>query len=94
MDKRFIIQNNNSCYLKFKVRTGMRKFRIALSNDSVEVSVREVPYNNKANLEILKEFSRIMKRPVCFTGCTKTKQKCIVIENMTCEELMNILRQS
>ena len=56
--------------------------------------MRAAPENNKANMEIIKEFSRLFKRNIRFTGSVKTKQKCVIIENITRDELIRIIEKS
>ncbi len=94
MNNKIITENGNDCYIKFRAKTREKEFRILLSDDSMQVSVRAAPENNKANMEILKEFSRLFKRNIKFTGSVKTKQKCVIIENITYDELIRIIEKS
>ena len=94
MNNKTITETGNNCYLNFRTKTRENEFRILLSDDSAQVCVRAAPENNKANMEIIKEFSRLFKRNIRFTGSVKTKQKCVIIENITRGELIRIIEKS
>jgi len=64
-----------------KIKTGQKKFRIEKNANSEKwtISVRSEPKDNKANLEIIKEMSKIYKNVRIIRGKT-SKNKTILVE--------------
>lgn len=87
-----IRQVGDDCHVNFKVCLKSTKFKVCFVNNIIEVSVTENPINNKVNVQILKEFQKIFKRSVKFKGNIKTRHKCVVIENISCDTIINKIR--
>lgn len=80
MDINSFIFNN---YLKILVKTNSKKNKIIgydKEKDAVRVEIKAPAENNKANIEIVKYFSRLLKKKVRIKSGLKSKIKLLVID--------------
>tara|TARA_Y100000310_G_C20677729_1_gene814066 strand:+ start:2673 stop:2885 length:213 start_codon:yes stop_codon:yes gene_type:complete len=65
--------------IKIKVKTNQPKTEIIEKGDVWKVNVKAKPENNKANLEIIKFFSKLFKKNVKIINGLKNKEKLLEI---------------
>lgn len=73
----------NSGTVKILVKTNCRKTEITsydTQNNALKVSVNAKPENNEANKEIIKFFSKLLKKKVSIKSGLRSKQKLLLIE--------------
>jgi len=63
------------------------RFRIAVNEEKIKVYLKSPPEENKANLEIVKEFEKLFGKPVRIISGIKSKKK--KIELPVTEEAWN-----
>ncbi|MFX0069440.1 MAG: DUF167 domain-containing protein [Promethearchaeota archaeon] len=69
------------------MRPNSKHFRIQFEEDELVVHCREAPTKGKANRELIKELSRLFERRVQIVSGSTSRQKRILIESMTVEEV-------
>ncbi|MBW6451202.1 MAG: DUF167 family protein [DPANN group archaeon] len=84
---------NKSCIIEINIKLYSNKFIIQFENDIFKVFVTEIPEKNKVNKEIIKQFSKILKKPVKIISGYKSKKKKIKIDNSTLEEVKFAFKQ-
>jgi uncharacterized protein len=72
---------------KFQI-TGYNKWR-----ETLEVKVKALPTKGKANLEVIKEFSRLTGRNVEIISGNKSQQKTLHIYKIDENEFLKILKE-
>ncbi len=65
--------------IKIKVKTNQPKTEIVEKDKIWKVNVKAKPENNKANLEIIKFFSKLFKKKVKIVNGLKNKEKLLEI---------------
>ncbi len=66
--------------INLKVRTSAPETRITKEeNNLIYLDVKAQPENNKANIEIIKFFSRLYKKPVTIVAGLRTSKKVLEI---------------
>lgn len=78
--------------IEVKVKTARPEFRVRLSNGQVFIDLTEAPEHNKANLELIKMLTRLLKRPVSLVSGATNRTKTLKIENMGRDEVLSLLR--
>jgi uncharacterized protein (TIGR00251 family) len=73
------------------VRPDSREFKIEVEDEELRVYCKESPIKGKVNRELLKELSRLFKRKIEIVGGFTSKQKKILIANISIEEVNKIL---
>ena len=62
--------------VEVSVTTGAKRFAVSAKDGRVKVSLRNPPENNRANLELIKELSSLLGRPVrIIAGQTSRRKK-------------------
>lgn len=72
--------NNN--YLKILVKTNSPKTEITSWDEAkcvLKVNVHAKPENNEANIEVVKYFSKLLKKKVIIKSGTRSKEKLLFI---------------
>lgn len=69
------------------VKPNSKRFKIQFEEDELVVHCREAPIKGKANKELIKELSRLFERRVQIVSGSTSRQKRILIENITVEEV-------
>jgi len=77
--------------LTVRAKPNSSKFSVDVGNEIV-ISCKSPPKNNKANVEIVKELRRMLKKDVTIESGLKSKKKRIKIHNITRQELMELLK--
>ena len=80
-------------YIDVKIRPKSGRFCIKKDHDkkTYVINLKSVPENNKANIELIKELSRLLKREVLLVKGHKSKNKTLMIKDMTLEEFDKLL---
>lgn len=81
----------NSVCIEIRVKPGQPEFKITCACDKVDVELRSKPDKNQANIELVKMFTKILKKPVKVVSGKKSKNKVLKIEYMTKEEVSEVL---
>jgi uncharacterized protein (TIGR00251 family) len=87
-----IREQGSDCIFCFKTKVNCNEFKIIFQNNIIEVEVKNQPQDNKVNIELLKEFKKLFKKSVKFLTGLKMKHKCIIIENITREEVISKIK--
>lgn len=78
--------------IEVKVRTSRSEFRVRTDSGRIIIDLTEAPENNKANLELIKMLTKLLKRPVSLVSGNTSRMKKLKIENMEKEEVLSHLR--
>jgi uncharacterized protein (TIGR00251 family) len=73
------------------VKPDSQEFKIEVKDEEITVYCRESPVKGKVNKELVKELSRIFKRRIEIAAGFTSKQKKILIPNISMEESNEIL---
>lgn len=79
--------------VEVRVKHNQPSFKIIYTTDRIDVELKNKAYQNQANLELIKMFTKILKKPVYLISGNKSKKKLLKIENMTTEEVYDTLRE-
>ena len=77
--------------LSIEVKPSCRDFSMVISDSIIKVNTRSPAHNNKANREVLKEFKRLLKRPVYMIAGGTSNDKVLLIKNCTIAEFRNLV---
>ncbi len=80
MDVSKYVKNN---HLKILVRPNAKKTQLMyydVDKDAVRVDVKAKPEDNEANIEILKFFSKLLKKKILIKTGLKSKEKLLLIK--------------
>lgn len=72
--------------VKTHIRPSSHKFDIKIINDLIVISTKSIAQDNKANMEILKELKRLVKRNASIVSGATSKEKVLLIENCSIEQ--------
>jgi len=89
-----LFETNRGVVLNVHVKPDSREFKIEVEDDELVVHCKESPVKGKVNRELMKELSRIFKRKVEFISGYTSKQKKILIRDVSLEEVNRILSTS
>ena len=81
----------SAAYLEVKVKPDQREFKINRNDGNIVVSLKSSPVKNQANIELIKMFTKILKKPVSIASGKNSKVKVLKIEYMTKEEVLEAL---
>jgi len=73
------------------VKPQSKQFKIQVEKDELLVFCRETPVKGRVNKELTKELSRLFKRRVQILSGFHSRQKRLLIENGTAQEVSEIL---
>lgn len=73
------------------VKPRSEQFKIEAEEDELLVFCRESPVKGRVNGELIKELSRLFKRRVRILSGFRSRQKTLLIENATTQEVSEIL---
>jgi uncharacterized protein (TIGR00251 family) len=68
------------------VRPLSRKFAVSITNNGIAISTKSAAQDNKANLELLKELKRRLRRKVSIVLGVTSKEKVLLIQNCNIED--------
>ena len=91
-----IKETRNGILVQIEVSPQSDKFNIIGYNkwrDNFEVKIKATPTKGKANLEIIKEFSRLTGRKVEIISGKKSRKKTIYIHKIDENQFLKILKE-
>ena len=77
--------------IEIYVKPQSRQFKIEVEEDELLVFCRESPVKGRVNRELIKELSRLFKRRVRILSGFRSRQKRLLIENASIQEVSDIL---
>ena len=86
-------QTANGTLIKILVKPKSKKFEIKFEEETLIVFCRNVPEKGKVNKELIKEFSKMLKRQVEIVSGFTSREKIILVKNMPTAELEVILKR-
>ena len=73
------------------VKPNSRQFQVRIEDDELVISCREEPVKGKVNRELIQELSRLFKRRVEIVSGFSSRQKKVLITDISVEEVDDIL---
>ncbi|NWG10590.1 YggU family protein [Candidatus Bathyarchaeota archaeon] len=86
-----LLKTDQGVVLNVYVKPDSREFRIEVENEELVVHCRESPVKGKVNKELVKALSKLFKRRIEIVAGFTSKQKKILIPNISVEESNKIL---
>jgi uncharacterized protein (TIGR00251 family) len=86
-----LLKTAQGLVLNVYVKPDSRDLKIEVEDDELVVYCKESPVKGKVNRELIKELSRIFKRKVDLISGFTSKQKKILIRDVSLEEVNRIL---
>ena len=80
--------------IEIHVKPQSRQFKIEVEEDELLVFCRESPVKGRVNRALIKELSRLFKRRVQILSGFRSRQKRLLIENASTQEVSDILSQA
>jgi len=77
--------------IEIHVKPRSKQFKIQVEEDELLVFCRESPVKGRVNRELTKELSRLFKRRVQILSGFRSRQKTLLIENASIQEVSEIL---
>ena len=78
-----IQQKDKNIIISVTVKTNQPKTNIQFKENKIYVYLKSTPQKNKANIELVKIFTKVLKRPVILISGQKSKTKRIAVEAIT-----------
>ena len=88
-----IQQKDSNIVISVTVKTNQPNQNIQFKENKIYVYLKSTPQNNKANIELVKIFTKKLKRPVTLKTGHKSKIKKLVAENITTKEALSVLKE-
>ncbi len=82
----------DNTYMEIKVKPNQSGFKIIYADNQITVELKSKPDKNKANIELIKMFTKILKTPVKLVSGKKSKNKTLEIESMTKIQVLEVLK--
>jgi len=82
----YLKETPDGLLIRTHIRPSSHKFDIKIINDLIVISTKSIARDNKANMEILKELKRLVKRNVSIVSGATSKEKVLLIENCSIEQ--------
>ena len=73
------------------VKPNSRQFQVRIEDDELVISCREEPVKGKVNRELIQELSRLFKRRLEIVSGFSSRQKKVLITDISVEEVDDIL---
>ncbi len=73
------------------IKPRSKQFQLAVENDEVTVYCREVPVKGRVNRELIRGLSRLFERRVEIVSGFSSRQKKVLIEDISLKEVNKIL---
>jgi len=84
-------ETDRGTLIEIRVKPQSKQFKIQVEEDELLVFCREAPVKGRVNRELTKELSRLFKRRVQILSGFRSRQKKLLIENATTQEVNGIL---
>ncbi|NOR84608.1 hypothetical protein GQ473_00675 [archaeon] len=88
-----IIQKENNIIITVTVKTNQSKQNIQFNKNKIYVYLKSTPQKNNANIELVKIFTKVLKRPVILISGRKSKIKKLVADNITTKKALETLKE-
>jgi uncharacterized protein (TIGR00251 family) len=88
------VKTDRGVVLNVYVRPDSREFKIEAEDDNLVAYCRESPTKGKVNKELVKKLSRLFKRRVEIVAGFTSKQKRILIADISIEDVNKILHSN
>ena len=88
-----LLRTNRGIVLEVYVKPESREFKIEVDDDELVVYCRESPVKGKVDRELIRELSRVFKRKVELISGFTSRQKKILIRDVSLEEANRILSE-
>jgi len=88
-----MLKTDRGVVLDLYVKPDSREFKIEVEDDELVVYCRESPVKGKVDRELIKELSRVFKRKVELISGFTSRQKKILIRDISLEEANRILSE-
>lgn len=86
-----LIKTDRGVVLNVYVKPNSREFRIEVGEKELVIYCKETPTKGKVNKELVKEFSRLFKKKVEIVSGFNSKQKRILVVDISAEEVNRAL---
>jgi len=86
-----LYQTSKGVILDVHIKPNSKEFQLKLDEDMLIVSCREAPVKGKVNKELLKQLSRLFSRKVELVSGFTSRQKKLLVNDITGEEINKIL---
>jgi uncharacterized protein (TIGR00251 family) len=86
-----LLKTDQGVVLNVYVKPDAREFKIEVEDDDLVVCCREAPVKGKVNRELVKELSRFFKKRTEIVAGFASKQKKILIMDISLEEAYDTL---
>jgi hypothetical protein len=86
-----VLRTDQGVVLDVYVRPDSREFKIRVEDGELVVCCREAPVKGKVNRELVKELSRLFKRRTKIVAGFTSKQKRVLINDISLEEVNDVL---
>ena len=86
-----ITETKNGTVIEVFVKTNQPKFNIKVDGDEIIILCTEEPVKGKVNKEIIKELSKLFHAKIEITSGFTSKQKRLLIKNISKKETENLL---
>jgi len=86
-----LLKIDQGIVLSVYVKPDSREFKIEVEDDELVVHCKESPIKGKVNKELVKEFSRLFKREVEIVSGFTSKQKKVLIADISLDEVADII---
>jgi uncharacterized protein (TIGR00251 family) len=84
-------QTSQGVILDVHIKPNSKEFQLKLDEDMLIVSCREAPVKGKVNKQLLKQLSRLFSRKVELVSGFTSRQKKLLVNDITGEEVNKIL---
>ncbi|HYB68233.1 MAG TPA: DUF167 domain-containing protein [Candidatus Acidoferrales bacterium] len=88
-----MLKTDRGVVLDLYVKPDSREFKIEVEDDELVVYCRESPVKGKVDRELIKELSRVFKRKVELISGFTSRQKKILIRDISLEEADRIFSE-
>ena len=86
-----IIETKEGSVFEVCVKPSSKEFKIVVEGDEIIVFCREEPVKGKVNKELLNEFSRLFHKKVELVSGFTSKQKKVLITDISLDEVADII---
>ena len=86
-----LLKTTQGTVLDVHVKPNSKEFKIKIEEDELIVFCRETPIKGRVNKEVIKELSKLFKKRTEILSGFTSKQKRILIRDVSAEEVNEIL---
>ena len=88
-----LLKTNGAVVLDIYVKPNSREYKVQVEHDELVVYCRESPIKGRVNRELVKELSRLFGRKVEIASGFTSKQKRVLIEDISLDEVNDIISE-